>query len=342
MHDNDEGYVPEPEHVELVMDGFLDTVNGTEGLQPTHSQRYLQGALYAAGEIRSIGDVTGNEGFFSAIGDGAKKAWDYIVKMFKSIWDFFFKKDLKEKETKVDEAIQKVEDSIKTVDSSGRKVIKLKSGWTLTEVKKKVDKLPDSPEKKAIEVKIEAAVDKPKETQADLWEGMLPEVFKAALVDNAKIKNAHHKILDAVQRLQDKKVELDKHESDGQSAVGLEIKQFLNGLIGLPDASREFKTLADAKAFIDKAKRCKVAMSTTLGGLKGDEREYRAKIDKAQKEINAYTGKKDKQNQELNKTIGALKTDLAVVAGIITITNVIFQALIDISEALEKACFVVL
>lgn len=77
--------LPDPEHFDTVMDGVLDSVSGNEGL--SYAQHYLFSCLQSSGGISSR---TGTEGFFSSIGSGLKAAWDYIVKMFKSVWNFFF------------------------------------------------------------------------------------------------------------------------------------------------------------------------------------------------------------------------------------------------------------
>lgn len=93
--------IPESQHVEIMFDALNDTVAGTEGMSMTQAQ------IYAAGVLGANGYRTGNEGFFGSIASGAKAVWDYIVKMFKSVWEFFFKRDaaaeVKEAEKEVKE-----------------------------------------------------------------------------------------------------------------------------------------------------------------------------------------------------------------------------------------------
>lgn len=88
-----EGYdVPDLPHVEIIFDALDDTLANVEGTESlTQAQDYLAGVLNASGIANAR--VTGNEGFFSQIGSGAKSAYEYIKKMFKSLWDFFFKRD---------------------------------------------------------------------------------------------------------------------------------------------------------------------------------------------------------------------------------------------------------
>lgn len=80
-------------HIEIAFDALEDTldqqVTGTESL--TQAQMYMHGVLSASGQLTRA-EVNGSEGFFSNVGAGLKKTWEYIVKMFKNIWGFFFKK----------------------------------------------------------------------------------------------------------------------------------------------------------------------------------------------------------------------------------------------------------
>lgn len=92
-----DGYgLPDAPHMEIMFDALEATgeqqIDGNEGFSLTQAQIYAQGVLHSAG-IFTQAQVTGNEGVFSAIGDGFKAVWDYIVKTFKAIWDFFFGRD---------------------------------------------------------------------------------------------------------------------------------------------------------------------------------------------------------------------------------------------------------
>lgn len=95
QRDDDFEVVPEPEHLEFAFQALEDTVSGSESL--TSAQLYMQSVLLASGKATRAQVVTGVEGFFSKIGDGLKAIWEYIQKMFKSIWNWFFGK--KEKGT---------------------------------------------------------------------------------------------------------------------------------------------------------------------------------------------------------------------------------------------------
>lgn len=88
--DNDNTELHEAEHIDEVFDALDDTLNdvaGTEGL--TRAQTYMWGVLNASGDIPHRQRVAGTEGFFSTIGDGVSKVWEYIKKMFNAVLNFF-------------------------------------------------------------------------------------------------------------------------------------------------------------------------------------------------------------------------------------------------------------
>lgn len=330
-------YVPEPEHVNLVMDGLMDSLGGNEGLTLTNAQRYLQGVLYANGVARDMSDVAGNEGFFSSIGSGIKKAWDYVKKMFNSIWDVFFKSDQKKMEEKIDEALKEAEKSLDELEKAN--ITSANVAAVQKKVESHVASLPDSPEKKALETKVEhAKAETSQPAQIKELHEILPEVFKAHLFDGKKLTAANGKILTAVKQLQAKKKEMDDAEDDGQSITGMEIQSFLNGMTGLPDVSKGIHNIAEARAFTTKAKRCKEAMKNTLSGFHNQQASYKERISKIESGINAYAGTQDPKNVELRKQISATKADLAVITGLITISDRVTDGITDICNIIEKAC----
>jgi len=70
----------------------MDAIAGGESIKITPNQRVAEGVLFANNMI-PFSALQGNEGVFSAIGDGFKAAWDWIVGTIKSIWNFFFSRD---------------------------------------------------------------------------------------------------------------------------------------------------------------------------------------------------------------------------------------------------------
>lgn len=118
----------EPEHLETMMDALIETVDqqvaGTECLGLTDSQQYAMSVLRSSGSVNRIAQVTGNEGFFSTIGDGVKKIWEYIQKMFNAIWNWFFgKKDngLSSITEETDALIKRSQDTLKNAAANHAK-----------------------------------------------------------------------------------------------------------------------------------------------------------------------------------------------------------------------------
>lgn len=104
-------------HVHAMFQAIEDTeermIEGNEHLALTDFQVYA-GVVLGLNGHRSA-TVTGNEGFFSAIGDGLKAAWEYIKKIFKSIWQFFFGKDAEKELSDAEKEIKEISDKIKTL-----------------------------------------------------------------------------------------------------------------------------------------------------------------------------------------------------------------------------------
>lgn len=110
--------IPDIPHVEIMFDALEDTmggVTGAEGFGLTEAQRYAEGVLMASGALRAS-SIDGNESFFSKIGSGVKATYDYIVKMFKSVWEFFFKRDVGKE---VDAAVAEVKELAAEVAAVG-------------------------------------------------------------------------------------------------------------------------------------------------------------------------------------------------------------------------------
>lgn len=88
--DSDITELHEPEHIDEVFDALTDTLSevaGTEGL--TRAQNYMWGVLGAGCDLSYKQRVAGTEGFFSSVGDGVSKVWEYIKKMFNAVLNFF-------------------------------------------------------------------------------------------------------------------------------------------------------------------------------------------------------------------------------------------------------------
>jgi hypothetical protein len=118
--DENEGFdVSDRPHIEIMFDALDDTVNGvtgSEGFGLTEAQRYAEGVLMASGAIKAS-SVGGNESFFGSIATGAKSVYEYIVKMFKGLWGFFFNRDAP---ALLDKAKEDVTEFKKELDEIGK------------------------------------------------------------------------------------------------------------------------------------------------------------------------------------------------------------------------------
>lgn len=105
--------IPDPEHFDTICEGALDTVKGMESMSTTYTkaQAYLFSCMSAADHITWQQQRAGMEGVLSAIGDGLGAAWDFIKKIFTSVWRAFFGGGDDSVSSKVDKAEKKVKDN---------------------------------------------------------------------------------------------------------------------------------------------------------------------------------------------------------------------------------------
>lgn len=96
-------YTPELEaatdHADQVIAGTLDTLDGSERLNLTDAQQYLNNVLFANGDISAT--VHGTESVLSSIKGWLAKALAAIKRAFQGIWNYFFGKKDVEQEVKL-------------------------------------------------------------------------------------------------------------------------------------------------------------------------------------------------------------------------------------------------
>lgn len=91
MNYDPENYgVSDPEHIEHAFTGLIDSIDGNESMNLSKSQLYIYSILEVNKDITRAQQVAGNESFFGAIGSGLQAIWDFIAKIFKGIYNFFF------------------------------------------------------------------------------------------------------------------------------------------------------------------------------------------------------------------------------------------------------------
>lgn len=322
--------VPEMEHIEQVLDGLSDTVMGTEGMDLTANQRYLQSVLHTAGYL-TRNEVAGNEGFLSSIGEGIKKAWEYIKNLFKSIFGGLFKKKVKDRQEEVKVEIQKTEEVIKKAeqtpaDKAANEKI-MKALWARIDQIKQADA-----EKAKLKAEAEKIKTMPESSQPAAVKKLVSEVFEASLEDNAKLKQHAAQLKQAAENLTALKEEYAKTDDDSDMAGS--IQTYLNGLIGLPGIT-SITNLETAKAFLAKLRRCQEAMSNSWMSIFNSQQAVQKKISEVSEKINHWTGD-DKVNKELDAQIKELKQHLQGINRVGENTTKVTLAMSDIAVVLRK------
>lgn len=78
----------EADHNIMLMDGVIDTVNGSEGMDLTAAQHYLAGVMFANG-VAPL-NRAGNEGVLTKIKTFIQTAIVVVKEFIRKIWSFFF------------------------------------------------------------------------------------------------------------------------------------------------------------------------------------------------------------------------------------------------------------
>lgn len=315
--------VPEPEHVELVMDGLIDTVTGNEGF--TKAQHYLEAVLFSNGIIthRQVG---GTEGILSTIGDGVKATIAYIKKMIRAIWDFFFKTEKKELEEKVDKAL---DDAYKSLDNLEKTPITTKN---VDEVLKKANtvanKIKDEPTKKKVQDEIKVAREaKTPEAKVKAAEGIPEKAFKNYHLYASVTGIASYGIEQNV-------AVLTKLKEENHFDLGDDIQKIINGLIGLPEKVSKIDGIASAKTYLDKSRSCRTAISNSLKTIENEKATYEDLIKGVEEKIATEPKGYGKNKDELQK----LKDGLSVITAIISEAKAILHKLVILANQVSLSC----
>jgi len=322
--------VPEVSHVEAVMDGMLDSLSGNESLDLTQAQRYLAGVLESADMVRW--SVQGTEGFFSSIGDGLKAAWDYVMKMFKSVYDFFFGKKNKEDSDAAKSSVKDASSAIKEVESP--EVTEQNAQAVLKQVEKKIDKLPESAKKKELKKKVENAKADPAKAKAAA-PGLIKEVYDESMIDLPRMNAVAKKFNQLYTDLLKRKDEYKAHVGAGDRQVlGHALEQFLNGFTGLKEPR---KGLAESKAWLTWAGRCLEATDNSLLTIKAMKSEHEHAIKDVQAKIDGLQ-KSQHTKQELVAEIADLKRVMATIVTVIKIADETRDCIRLMAKDIESCC----
>ncbi|MNM08989.1 hypothetical protein D3C81_190690 [compost metagenome] len=325
--------VPDSDHVELVVQGFLDTVNGHESYGLSPAQEYLQAALASAGMLRPA-EVAGNEGFISSIGNGIAKAWEYIKNFFKGIYNAIFKKKIKDTNEEAKTQIKNTEEVIKQAekkpsnDEETQRI--LKAFW------KRVEEVKAKDAKEKLEAEMEKLKTQPPAAQAAAVPNMINEIFKAGVEDNEQLTRHAESLKAAVAELNKIKEEI--AATDDPSDLADSIQTYLNGLNGLP-AVDSITNLASAKAFLQKLGRCQEAMNNNWMSIFNTQQSVMNKIDHVDQQINHWS-EGDPKNKELDDKMKELKELLKIINHTTTLNGKVTTAMTGFATTLRK-CIVV-
>lgn len=345
----------EAEHVETVFDGFIDTINGTEGMTLTSAQVYLNGVMMANGMMTGRQRV-GNEGIFETIGDGIKKVWEYIKSLFRKIFGGEKKKDAQAQTKKLEDKIEKTEEKLKNAE----KPPEIKSHADLDKfmgvVEKSANKAPPSQAKNDLDKGIKetkqkiddlhAKADKaaqnmgkdsyrdfmPPELKAAI-EKLLEKSFQANLYNKQKQTEADTRLKASIEKLKLIKERYEKGDDHGD--LGGTIQRYINGMTGLDpiDKVHDFDT---ANAWVAKVKRCKEAMGNTRMEIYSSQDAIKRQIETLEGKINHFD--KGESQDALSKEINGLKERLADIVNVENHFAVISVELGNMVDTIEKAC----
>lgn len=321
--------VPEVSHVETMMDGVLDSLKGAESLDLTSAQRYVIAVLDSNDITRS--SVTGTEGLLSDIGDGLAKAWEYIKKMFTSIWDFFFGKKNKEDSAAAKESVKSVEEAIKEVESP--QVTEANVKEVVTQIEKKVDKLQESSKKKDLKKKIEAVKAEPPAKAKATAAHLIKEVFDESVVDKAKLNLIAKEFNKLASDLKARQEEFSAATGD-RMVLGHAIQTFLNGFHGMKEPR---KGLAESKAWVSHAKRCLEATDNSLETIRAMRSEHEHAIKDTQAKIDGLS-KSQHSKKELIEEITDLKRVMASIVMVIKTAERTRECVTEMAKGIESCC----
>jgi len=302
--------LPDGPHVEIAFEALNDTIENVTGVESlTQAQLYMQPILAANGLITNADRVNGMEGFFSAIGSGAQKTWDYIKKMFAAIWGFFFKKEAPAlaKEAKASAAAAKADLAIgdvgKAKASLSRAVGALKAGSSDS---KELDELSEEISKASSKSDIEHAagkVGKKNEKARKVLThklGNLIEIFKA-LVALASQAEAKVKALDTVEYTHYVNVLKEEH---GDLTKGL---QYLESI-------RDLEDLPKARIFLDDITGFITEIEKDVKSISDKEGEFKHAIESTEQYVGRIAEGDADKKKDANKTLTGLREAMALAA----------------------------
>lgn len=331
------GYdVPDVPHVNIVFDGINDTLANVEGTESlTQAQVYLQGVLSASGIVSNR--VAGNEGFFTSVGSGLKSALDYVKKMFKSLWDFFFKRDAAALAEAAKKELGESKDALVAITSGGATEAEATS--ILSKQISTLKALGHEPDanKSALDQILKEADEAHKGSYAEKKAAILMLSRELPKLNKKAKKELGGKIDRMIAVLKTFTTTIDDAVKDG-STVGAEMKTALGALKKERDEYDQFMKDLEAARDLSDIGKAKDLLTKLLSGIdsvdaankqfKGLESSLGAQI----KQVESLIGE-DKDKEELGKRLGDLR-------GIMTLVSKMsqcFKAMLSTMSSLQKS-----
>lgn len=333
-----EGYaVPDTAAVEIPFDALNDTiaqeVAGNESYALTDAQRYMEGLFIANGTLRA-NSVSGNESFFSKVGSGARAVYDWIKKMLKSLWDFFFKRDAPKASAEAKDEVKAATDAISEASQGGSTVPK--SDTILDRQIAQLEKLQSAPDanKSTVEQLLAEAKAARKGEDHTEKKRVVRHLFK----EIGKVGGTHSHLqnqVDKLVRTMEHLIAYLNKEADSGATNGEEYVTFVKGFAeGMGDASnltklKSIKVLTDP----DEAKKVLGGILVELKGIDGAVSELkREEADMHTKAKEAEKALATDATPEAKKALEALRK----LVGFVTRLAKLFESIYEQSQGIGK------
>lgn len=283
-------------HIEIAFEALNDTleqeVTGVESL--TQAQQYMHGVLGASGALTRA-EINGSEGFFSKIGDGLRKTWEYIKKMFKNIWGFFFKKKAPEQAKAAKAELEKSKDALEMKAPEVKKqLVAAANASGDADAKKAAEEADDIAGYRAAAMKLAKVKGKARNVLATKASNLL-EVLKggASLVESIKKSAADAKHPEY-------KTFCTSVESDARAAAVL-----MKAVEGMKD----IETLDAAKSSVEKMLGYVATLEKSIASISTLESRIQHIIDEVEKDMGKVDDAGKAAAQEAVKSLRGLMAD---------------------------------
>lgn len=275
----DLGYEPTASTLIRATDGFVDIVEGTESA----NANFLLGMMYSSGVAPQ---VSGTEGFVSTISDSVKKAWEYVKRLFKSLYDSIFNRSAKAKIEEIDKIVKELDEAVKPKKDE-------------KEITAVLNKVSYAIVKKEIQTAmITSVIEDAKKEENVAKKAALTDKVVAHFFDNgvAEIFKKRHipRIEELIKDLEEKKDVLvkgakdDKYDSKQKSqfeSLSRSLVTVLNGTLKVVPAMRKVTSLSGAQEFIHAAQRAAQAMDNNVEDFRSHLRFLKERITKIENSV---------------------------------------------------------